>query len=692
MHCHRHPIAAAAAALAGLLAASATHANHGELPGTAPQRVTVIGHHDNAVGNHDAASAGTVRRDLVLARPVQRPGEVLEFVPGVVVTQHSGDGKANQFFLRGFNLDHGTDFATRVDGMPVNMPSHGHGQGYSDLNFLIPELVSRIDYRKGPYLARDGDFAAAGAADIRLVTALNAPLAQLTLGEGGYRRGVGAASLALGDQGQLLGGLELAQHDGPWVVPQRLRKASGVLSYSHGSRAAGWHLSLMGYSARWTATDQVPQRLIDAGQFQGRPFGRHDSLDATSGGNSHRVSLSGGWHGDTAHGRRKFSAYLIGYGLDLNSNFTYSLERPDRGDQFKQRDQRQVAGTEATQSFDHRLVGLPTTTTLGLQLRHDRIRNGLYDSVARQVSETVREDRIVQTQTGLFASSAVELSAEWRAVLGLRGDHIDARVDARTLPVNGGRARAGQLSPRLALVWSATPKTELYLNAGRGLHSNDARGMTGRIDPRSGDPLDPVPPLVALRGAELGLRTQALPGLQSSFVLWGLKSRSELVYVGDAGSTEASLASRRRGIEINQRWAAQPWLWVDLDLAFNHARLADGSRIPNAVARVGQLGLTLREQAGFSASLNWRYLGPAALIEDNSIRSRPAATTTLRLTQRLARHATLTLDVFNLADREVDDIQYAYESQLPGEAAPVLDRHVHAAEPRRLRLTLQASF
>jgi outer membrane receptor for monomeric catechols len=680
-----------AAALACAIA-SAAQANHGAPVVAAPQTVVISGHYDNAVGNHDAASAGTVRRSLLQSRPAQRPGEVLEYVPGVIVTQHSGEGKANQYFLRGFNLDHGTDFATRVEGMPVNMPSHGHGQGYSDLNFLIPELVERIDYRKGPYDARAGDFAAAGSAEIRLVSRLAAPFAQLTLGGNGYRRVVGAGSRALADGVQLLGGVEVMGNDGPWTVPERLRKTSGVLSLSGGTRDQGWHIGAMAYRARWTATDQIPQRLVDAGRHEGQPFGRFDSLDPTSGGDTRRSSLSGEWHQADAGGRDTVSAYLIDYALDLNSNFTYALDRPAEGDQFKQRDRRRVLGLDASHAVDHALGALPATTTVGLQLRHDRIRNGLYDGVARRITATTREDRVRQTHTALFASSAIELSAQWRAVLGLRADHLAAQVDALSLPANGGRAEGRQISPKATLVWTATPRTELFVNAGRGLHSNDARGMTTRTDPRSGEAVDPVPTWVPVDGAELGLRTQAVPGLQSSLVLWRLRSASELVYVGDAGRNEASLASRRRGIELSNRWQPLPWFVLDADLAYSRARFSDGSRVPNAVERVASVGATLRELQGWSGSLQWRYLGAGALVEDNTVRSRPSSTFNLRLTRALGTQMALTLDVFNLTNRRADDIQYFYESQLPGEAAPVADRHFHPTLPRSLRATMQVRF
>ena len=672
-------------------------ANHGGPVTGAPQVIVIQGgHYDNAVGTQDAASAGTIRRELLQSRPAQRPGEVLEFVPGVIVTQHSGDGKANQYFLRGFNLDHGTDFATRINGMPVNMPTHGHGQGYSDMNFLLPELVDRVEYRKGPYFATVGDFAAAGSADIQYVNRVAAPFAQITLGESGYRRAVAGGSGQIAAGVTALGALEVMNTDGPWTVPERVRKLNGVFTLSGGTRAQGWHVSALAYRSKWTATDQVPQRLIDAGSFNGRPFGRFDSLDPTTGGESHRTSLSGDWHVDTAAGRTQVSAYALRYDLDLNSNFTYALERPADGDQFKQTDRRSVYGVDAEHTISHDLGPFAARTVAGVQLRHDRIRVGLYDSVARRITNTVREDAVRQTQLGVFAQTSLEFTPELRAVLGLRADRLQARVNALTLAANGGSAQDTQLSPKLTLVWAVTPKTELFVNSGRGFHSNDARGMTARVDPKTGNAVDPVPALVPLTGAEIGLRTEAVAGLQSSVSVWGLRSASELVYVGDAGATEASLGSRRRGIEFSNRWQPVPWFLFDADLAFSHARFKDGSRIPNAIDRVGSVAGTLKNLDGWTASLQWRYLGAGALSEDNSVRSFPSSTYNLRATKALGKvlgaQASVTLDVFNLFDRKVNDIQYFYESQLPGEAAPVADRHVHPAEPRNLRLTLQASF
>ena len=663
----------------------------------AEQKVEVTGrHYDNAIGSSDAASQGVIRAELLKSRPAQRPGEVLEFVPGVIVTQHSGDGKANQYFLRGFNLDHGTDFATSLNGMPVNMPSHGHGQGYTDLNFLMPELVQRIEYRKGPYFARSGDFASAGAADIAYRLRFDEPFAQISLGENRYRRAVAGGSATLGAGLTLLAAVEAMGNDGPWTVPEGLNKRNGVLTLSGGDAAQGWSASLMGYRAHWTSTDQIPQRAIDAGQVDGKPFGRFDSLDPSDGGSTSRSSLSGEWHRSGADSSSKLAAYAMRYRLQLFSNFSCAMERPDDGDQFSQQDQRSVYGFSASHTIAHTLGGLPVRSEVGLQLRHDRIRVGLFDTVERRITATTRDDELRETLIGLYGQSAVEFSPWLRGVLGLRADQLRTRVRSLSQADNSGSARAHLLSPKLSLVAGPFAKTEFFFNAGRGFHSNDARGTTARIDPRTGEAVDRVPGLVASRGMELGARTEALPGLQSSIALWKLDFDSELVYVGDAGATEASAASRRRGVEWNNRWThGQHWL-VDADFAWTHARFANGDRIPNAVDKVASLAVTAHDFGPWSASLQWRYLGSGALIEDNSARSKSSLTTNLRVSYRLptavGRNSEVTLDVFNLFDRKLNDIQYFYESRLPGEAEAVADRHVHPAEPRAIRLSLRLGF
>ena len=649
-----------------------------ETPTLAP--IVVSGaHYDNAVGTSDAASQGTIRRGLIESRPALRPAEVLEYVPGLIVTQHSGDGKANQYFLRGFNLDHGTDFATWVNGMPVNMPTHGHGQGYTDLNFVIPEFIDRIDYLKGPYFAEVGDFASAGAARIVYRTTLDRPEATLTVGQNHYLRGVFGGSAALANGSTLFAGLELSRYDGPWDLPMDLKKANGVVTWADGSTARGWSVTAMAYDASWDATDQVPLRAIDSGAI-----GRYGAIDPTDGGQTARQSLSGEWRDRGERGGWRASAYAMHYDLDLFSNFTYAMDRPATGDQFHQSDERNVFGGDLVWDRNHTLAGFSSSTEVGAQLRHDRLRVGLYDTQARQaVGDPVREDRVRETTLGVFARNTTQWTDWLRSIAGLRVTWLDADVDSRDAAYSG-KVDDTIWSPKLSLVFGPWAQTEFFVNAGRGFHSNDARGMT--------DPVQPVPPLVATRGGELGVRTEVVPGLQSSLALWQLDIGSELVYIGDAGNTEAGLPSRRRGIEWNNRWIPLPWLLFDADLAWTHARFDSGERIPGAPERVASVAASLKDVSGWSASLQWRYLGPRALVEDNSVRAGSSLLTNLRVSRRLTKDADLTLDVFNLLDREVNDIEYWYESQLAGEAAPVADRHIHPAEPRTARLALRMRF
>ena len=655
------------------------------------QQVVVTRHYDNAVGTSDAASQGAIEAGLLRSRPALRPGEILEFVPGVIVTQHTGDGKANQYFLRGFNLDHGTDFATSVNGMPTNLPTHAHGQGYSDLNFLIPELVQRVEYRKGPYYAKGGDFSLAGAADIAYRTGFDRPFLDVGIGQRGFRRHVAGGSTDMGSGRTLLGAFEVMGHDGPWVVPQGLKRHNGVVTLSGVGDSSSWQLSFMGYQAKWTATDQVPERLLNAPGFN-----RYGSLDPTAGGDTSRHSVSGQWsHNDAQGGVWRAQAYVVRYAMDLYSNFTYALERPAAGDQFAQKDARTVWGGQFSYAMSHGLFERIARSELGLQWRTDKARVGLYDAVARRITEVVREDDVQQTLVGVYAQNVLEWTPWLRTIAGVRVDHKRAQVDALSLTVNGGTAQDSKASPKLSLILGPWRKSEFFVNAGTGFHSNDARGATIRLDPRSGESAQRVPLLVAGRGAELGFRTEAIPGLQSSLALWGLKLDSELVYVGDAGATEASRASSRRGVEFNNRYTPVQWLLIDADFAWSRGRLDNGDRIPNAVDRVASMAVTLRDLAHWTTSLQWRYLGSGPLVEDNSVRSRPSSTLNTRITRGLpgwGRQTDITLDIFNLTNRRVNDIQYFYESRLPGEPAPVADRHVHPAEPRTFRLSLRWGF
>ena len=656
--------------------------------------VVIRSHYDNAVGSSDAASEGAVTASLLANRPTLRPAEVLEFVPGLIVTQHSGGGKANQYFLRGFNLDHGTDFATYVDGMPVNMPTHAHGHGYSDMNWLMPELVQRINYRKGPYFAEEGDFSSAGAARIRLVDSLPQGVLNVTAGQDGYRRALVANSSAL-SAGNLLYAFEALHNDGPWEHAEDLRKLNGLLRYSVGTAANRTSLTAMAYDARWNSTDQIPLRAVDSGLV-----GRYGALDPSDGGRTSRQSLSLDTQQTNAWGTFKFNAYAIHSRLNLFSNFEFANDdEPDNvgASQFEQAERRQVLGLTMSQHWPVEWGGFETNNTIGLQLRHDRIRPlGLYSAQDGDRTGVIQESRVRQRSVGLYAESSTQWQPWLRSVLGLRADHFQADVNS-SIAANGGQASASLASPKLSLILGPWDKTEYFINAGTGFHSNDARGTTATVDAQSPTiAVDRVAPLVRSKGLELGVRTEVLPGLQSSLAWWQLKLGSELVFVGDAGTTEANRASKRQGIEWNNHYVTTDWLQFDLDLAASQARFTqdapEGNHIPGALEKVASLGVTVIDLKGWHGQFQLRYFGPRPLIEDNSVRSSSTTLAYARVGYRFSPSLKLDVDVFNLFNRKDNDIEYYYASRLPGEAAGVDDRHIHPVEPRTLRVTLSASF
>ncbi|MFP5459987.1 MAG: TonB-dependent receptor [Gammaproteobacteria bacterium] len=649
------------------------------------ERVVVVGGSAEQIGVADSASVGTVTREQIEARVVYRPGELLEAAPGLVVSQHSGEGKANQFYLRGFNLDHGTDLRTTVDGMLVNQRSHAHGQGWTDLNFVIPELASGLRYKKGPYDASEGDFASAGAVEITYADRLERGIASIGAGGNGFRRAVLADSVAAG-RGHLLYAIEGLHNDGPFVNPDRFRKFNGVLRYSEGDRRNGWSVTAMGYGGRWNATDQIPRRAVEDGSL-----GRFDTVDPSSGGSASRYSLSADWRRAGNGSASRVGAYVIDSKLDLFSNFTYWMDDPENGDQFAQPDRRVSTAVNASHSMFGSLLGRDSETTVGIQFQNDNIRNALLKTRERATIGVVRRDRIVEGSVGLYLQNTTAWSPVFRSVFGARVDHYRFDVDSDN-PLNSGRASDTIANPKLGLIFGPFGRTEYYINAGGGFHSNDARGTTISVDPASGEPATRVTPLARSRGFEVGLRTEPLSGLQSAFALFVLDLESELLFIGDAGATEASRPSRRVGFELANYYKPKRWLTLDADVAFASARFRDpapeGRRIPGAVEGVASLAASVDGLGPWSGALQLRWFGPRALVEDDSVRSKATATLNGRIGYRLNERMSLALDGFNLLDSRHSAIDYYYASQLRGESAPVDDVHFHPIEGRSFRLTL----
>lgn len=648
--------------------------------------ILVYGRQISQIGTATAASEGVVGYADFEDRPLARVGELVEVIPGAVATQHSGEGKGNQYFLRGFNLDHGTDFSASVDGVPVNLRTHGHGQGYLDLNFVIPELVERVDYRKGPYSALDGDFSLAGSARYSTRRTLAQNFADVSVGENGFLRGVLAVDTNLSDQTHLLFGLEGQVDDGPWVLDQDLEKINALLRVRHTVGQLELHATARAYDSEWTSTDQVPLRAVQSGRID-----RFGFIDDDLGGETSRYELSGGGtyvHNDLSV--TDMQAYLVAYELSLFSNFTYFAEDPINGDEFEQLDQRTYYGAHITHE---RNVGDRLHLNIGAEARRDDIGDiGLFNTAARQRLNTVRRDEVQETSLGAWIDAEYELTDRLRALAGLRADYFHVDVDALSDPRNSGTADDQQLSPSFGLAWRATDVLEFYANAGRSFHSNDARGATIAFDPVSGDPVETVPILVKGDGAEVGARVD-LGEFNASLAVFHLEIDSELVFVGDAGTTEPNDASSRTGIEASAFWRPTDWLVADLAATYTDAQF-DGvgpdDSIPNAVDTVIGGGLTaFFGDSTLSARL--RHFGDAPLIEDGSVQSEPTT-----IINASAAHdfgpVTLGVEVYNLFDARDADITYFFESRLPGEATAVEDIHFHPVQPRQVRAKLRYRF
>ncbi|MFM8536176.1 MAG: TonB-dependent receptor, partial [Acidimicrobiia bacterium] len=505
--------------------------------------ITVTAPRDIEALPTDSASERRISGETLNTRPIERPGEMLEAAPGLIVTQHSGEGKANQYFLRGFNLDHGTDLAIWLDGMPVNMRTHGHGQGYADINFLIPELVNSMLVRKGPYWAQEGDFASAGTLRLDYTHRLERNIVSATGGSYGYWRGLAAGSMPLGN-GTLTGAGEVVRYDGPWVVSDATRKYNGVLRYTEGSVENGFSLTAMAYTNSWHSTDQIAQRAWLDGSLD-----RFGAVDQTDGGDAQRYSLSARWARTGEASAQKIEGYFIYQTLNLYNNFTYFLDNPTDGDQFQQSDKRKIFGLNASHTQATPFLGFDSTSTLGTQFRYDDIAVGLFNTVQRTPTNTIRNDQVSETSLGLWVENKTQWTDWMRSIVGLRGDMYWANVASDT-PANSGNMTAFLASPKAGLVFGPFAKSELFVNAGLGFHSNDARGTVITVDP--GDRTTsqpPVPVLVRPRGAAVGARTHVLPGLDAAVAFFVLEMDSEILFVGDAGTTEAGRPSRRLGIE-----------------------------------------------------------------------------------------------------------------------------------------------
>ncbi len=655
------------------------------LPATAAEPaadIVITGRAADLIGMAGSASAGQIDQTDLADRPIQRIGELLEAIPGFIATQHSGGGKANQYFLRGFNLDHGTDFAQLLDGVPLNLRTHAHGQGFTDINFIIPEFVERIDYQKGPYGAGVGDFLTAGAAAFTSVDTMPPFVTGTGSSNGDYLRLVAGGSGKLG-AGDLFVGGEFRYDNGPYDLPGNLKAFNVLMKWT--GRVGGGILraGVDAYHVDFRSAEQVPERAVASGLID-----RLGYLDPYLGGKTTRIGATVTWTQDGATPLTAL-AYAYYYKFKLISNFTYFLDDPVHGDEFEQRDSRFVVGGRVDRKLAFTL-GMPVELLVGADTRSDLIAPvGLYHSEFGQIRSTVRQDRVDEESLGLFGEATLHPLPTLRLILGLRADGYAFAVRSDSA-ANSGRSTAGIVSPKAAIAWTPIARVELYANYGEGFHSNDGRGTAITVNPQDGSAASRVDALVKARGDEIGIRTRPLAGVTLTAAYWWLSLASELQYDGDQGETSPVGPSRRHGYELSAFYRPSDWLTVDGQYSRSYARETDlpagADHIPNALETVIAAGV-VGKYRGTSAALRLRHFGPYPLIEDNSVRARPLTVVNARLAHDLGR-ITLGAELINAFDAHDNEIEYLYVSRLPGEPpGGVADRHVKPIEPRQLRLS-----
>ncbi len=535
-------------------------------------------------------------------------------------------------------------------------------------------------------------------------------------------------STKIGD-GTLLFAGEAGAYDGPWVNPDDMRKINSLMRYTQGTALDGFSITGMAYSNKWNSTDQVPQRAITSGQI-----GLFGAEDPSDGGNTSRFALSARMAATDDIGSWKANAYVVKSELDLFNNFTYFLSNPVLGDQFHQHDDRVMTGANASRTLNGSFAGRPMETTFGIQTRYDAINLGLTDTFQRSFLSNVRSDIVGEGSVGIYAQNTVHWTDWLRTTMGVRGDYFAAKVDSIFDVNNSGSASAAIGSPKFTMTLGPFNKTEFFIGAGTGMHSNDARGATITEDPT--DPatkLSASPLLVRTQGAEVGVRSKIIPGLDTSLSFFVLNQASEIIFNGDAGDTSASRPSQRYGIEWTNKYRPNSWLTVDGDLALSHARFvgfdtaqaalyaslagfpqaqignAPGNYIPNAPAVVASAGFTIGEKTGWFGTLRWRYLGASPLTEDNAFRSPATSVFNGRVGYVYDNGWSVHLDVLNLLNTRANQITYAYGSLIktdslynmcyPVQTAPaavcqngVMDYVLHPIEPLSIRLTIAGRF
>jgi hypothetical protein len=699
------------------------------------QEVTVNAYRLQLLGAAASASDGVVPDEEIQLTPAYRPGQLLETVPGLIVTLHSGEGKANQYLMRGYNLDHGTDLATFVEGMPINQPTHAHGQGYTDLNFLIPELAERISYTKGPYYADLGDFGSVGSVRVDYRDSITNQIA-LSAGTLGFRRLFGAASEELSG-GHLLGSVEAQHYDGAFLTPDDARRENGVLRYARGDERNSYSVTAMYYHQQWTNTTDIPVRAIDMGVVANR-FG---SLNPTDGGRAQRASLSAEGHVGIGAGQLAVSAFFIRNELHLYNDFTHYLVDPIHGDQEYQFENRHTLGGAASYTLALQWGSTRSEFSTGIAMRYDSLTVGRLPSESRiplrpqgDPPPFADSDQVYLLAGAAYVQAMIHWTSKLRTLLGLRLDYqrgtdVDylAHLHETDGYTNGGTASRSLVQPKGSVVFTASPSLEFYASAGEGFHSADLRGVNQ--DKSVGLGLPHTPLLAEQCGEEIGVRSQPRSDLALTLAFYNLWQQSETILNPDVGQDSAGPPSRRYGFELNLTYQIRRWLELYGSYSRNHARFTRpfddgtghfGTYITDAPVATGSIALYVTALGPWSGGLEYRYLGNYPLSSGPCVnfavmRDFPGVTSCARAPTALgqvngkgfgelnfAAHYTfrsgwrVSLGVYNLLNTHAAAAEFWYVDRLQTEIGTYpdghADIHIHPLEPISARLTISTYF
>jgi outer membrane receptor protein involved in Fe transport len=704
----KHRLRPVAAAVVLALAAPGIQSAPAESPpADAQETIETVRSRVDRLGDAATASQGTVTQEELELRPVYRVGQLLETVPGLVVTVHSGEGKANQYFIRGFNLDHGTDFATFVDDMPVNEPTHAHGQGYTDIHFLLPELAAGLDYTKGPFYPNIGDFGALGSAHIRLPSEMPTTISVSagTLGDQRVFLG-GTEHLANGDR--ILAALSYGHLNGPWTHPDDYQSYDGTLRYTHGDRNDGFDLTAMAYRGAGNLTTDQPVSALQQGLI-----GRFGTLDPSDGSFAERFSLSGHYYVSGDDWKLTTSAYAIRSRLTLWNDFTHFLVDPVHGDQEQQDETRTTAGGQTLYQRSDTLFGLPTETEFGLlgryddeyiDRRHDQYRVVLPncpDSPFGGGLYVCNADLVTLGDIGAWVGTITHWLPWLRTVIGIRDEDYGG-TDHSLVTGFRGSINKTLPQPKGSLVFGPWQQSELYLSAGRGFHSNDLRGVLGTV-PSLGvpDPNQATPFLTKILSEEIGIRSDIVPKTILTAAVFREDFDSFLTYDADNGVDDAGPPARLQGVEVSAQVKPRDWIELNADVNFTHSRYRTGDLanyglaglyIPNAPGFIGSFGAIVDHFGPWYGGVALRWLGPYPLLSDNSLRAAGYREVNLDIGYKITEHMKIQLSLFNLFNTHADASQYAYEYQVSPTAAPQFGATYHPLEPLSGRLTLTAQF